>query len=195
MTQDRRPPLALTLLTGSRLLFALAIILLTPWAGDRTWAVIVATVLVGLIEVTDLLDGYLARMHDAVTGFGKLFDPYTDSLSRLTVYWSLAVVGRCLVFVPLVMAARDISVAYIRLQLTRQGRDVAARWWGKLKAIVHGTGGLVLMSGPLWWGRTGPVFIWTISLLAVLVTLGSLLMYGILAFHRTNSDEDARPLQ
>ncbi len=191
MTQSRRPPLALTLLTGSRLVFALGIVVLAPWADERIWAIVLATALVGAIELSDLLDGHLARMHDAVTGFGKLFDPYTDSLSRLAVYWSLAVVGRCLAFVPLVMAARDISVAYIRLQLTRQGGDVAARWWGKLKAIVHGAGGLVLMSGPLWWNGAGPALIWVVSLLAVFITVLSAVLYAVLAFRGVEQKDAA----
>ncbi|MFO7958836.1 MAG: CDP-alcohol phosphatidyltransferase family protein [Candidatus Brocadiia bacterium] len=192
MPESNRTHLLINLLTGSRLGLALAVAVLTPWSADqRAWAVIAATMLVLLIEGSDLADGYLARRHDVVSHFGKLFDPYTDSLSRLTVYWSLAVAGRCLVFVPLIMAARDISVSYIRILLTRQGRDVSARWWGKLKAIIQGVSALVLISGPLWWGEGGAAIVWTLSFLVVLVTLGSAAAYARLALTPPSPDETA----
>jgi CDP-diacylglycerol--glycerol-3-phosphate 3-phosphatidyltransferase len=175
----QRPPLLLSMLTGSRLLFALGIAVLTPWSADRRWAIVGATVLVGLIELTDLADGFLARRQNAVSQFGKLFDPYTDSLSRLTVYWSLAVVGRCLAFVPLLMALRDITVGYTRILMTRRGKDVAARWAGKLKAVIQGLCAILLMGGPLYWRPSArPVIIWVLSLVVVTATLSSALVYA-----------------
>jgi len=172
--------------TGSRLLFAVGVAALTPWTGSRTWAILLATALVLLIEFTDLIDGTLARRYDAVSEFGKMFDPYSDSIARLTIYWSLAVLGRCWVFLPLVMAVRDVTVSYARILMTRQGRSVAARSTGKLKAWVQGVGGLVLISGPLWWGGAGNVLIHVTSACVLLITLGSMLDYAAAALKRPN---------
>ena len=121
----------INLVTGSRLGLAVAVAMLTPWSGDRRWAVIVCTALVVGVELTDLLDGCLARRFNAVSQFGKVFDPYADSVSRLTIYWSLAVVGRALALVPLVMAVRDISVAYLRVVKLSQGGSL----WRTLRAL------------------------------------------------------------
>ncbi|MGD2174338.1 MAG: CDP-alcohol phosphatidyltransferase family protein [Candidatus Brocadiaceae bacterium] len=182
--QTDRPPMLVTIVTGSRLVLALGVAVLTRWSGTETWAVVLATSLVLLIEISDLADGYLARRNRAVSQFGKLFDPYTDSLSRITVYWSLAVTGRCLAFVPLIMAIRDITVGYTRILLTRKGKDVAARWWGKAKAVTQGTCALLLMSGPMWWGDAGPAIIYALSFLVVAATLGSAVLYARVALRR-----------
>jgi len=193
MEESNRPHLLINLLTGSRLALAVGVAALTPWSkSEQPWALVAVTVLVLLIEGSDLADGYLARLHNAVSQFGKLFDPYTDSLSRLTVYWSLTVAGRCLVFVPLVMAARDISVSYIRILLTRQGRDVSARWWGKLKAIIQGVSALVLVSGPLLWGDAREPLVWALSFLVVLATVGSAAAYAHLALTPA-AEQESRP--
>ena len=170
-------------LTGSRLAFATAVAALTPWSRNERWAIIASIVLIVAIEMTDLFDGMLARQHGVVSTFGKLFDPYADSISRIIVYWSLAVVGRCFPVVPLVMAVRDISVTYIRILLTRQGRDVSARYTGKVKAWVQGVCAPFLMAGPgvawLHWTDWGTAMIWTGSIAVMAITLASLADYAL----------------
>jgi len=178
MSSTERRVLLINFVTASRLLMAAPVAVLARWSGSAQWAIVCSTLLVLAIEVSDLLDGWLARRHEAVSQWGKLFDPYADSLARLTVYWALAVVGRCLAPVPLIMAVRDVSVAYCRLLLMRRGRDVAARLTGKLKAMVQGACGLALMAGPLYWGRFGPAIIWTLSLAVIAISLASLTDYG-----------------
>lgn len=169
----------INVLTGSRLAFALVMVLLTPWAVQERWAIVAGVILVLAIELTDLLDGMLARRQGVVSEFGKMFDPYSDSVSRLMVYWSLAVVGRALVFVPLVMAVRDVTVSYCRILLSRSGRDVSARFTGKLKALVQGVCALMLAAGPLYWGQqAGRWWVHGLSLLVVLVTLASMVDYA-----------------
>jgi phosphatidylglycerophosphate synthase len=107
-----------------------------------------------------------------------MFDPYADSVSRLTIYWALAVVGRCLAVVPLVMAVRDVTVGYSRLLMERSGQDVAARWTGKLKAVVQGAAAPVLMAGPLFWGAAGGYFVYALSGAVIAITLASMVDYG-----------------
>ncbi|MHC4480271.1 MAG: CDP-alcohol phosphatidyltransferase family protein, partial [Planctomycetota bacterium] len=173
-----RRMLLVNLVTGSRLAFALGVAVLTMWSKSEAWAIVAATVLIGAVELSDLLDGYLARLHNSVSGFGKMFDPYADSISRLTIYWSLAVVGRCLVFVPLVMAIRDVTVGYSRILMARRGGDVSARHTGKLKALVQGASAPLLMAGPLYWGASGRYFVYALSGAVVVVTLASMVDYG-----------------
>ena len=184
MDDAKYPPLFLTLLTASRLVLAVWIAVLTPWLADQRWAILLATALILVIELTDLADGYLARRHEAVSQFGKLFDPYTDSLARITIYWSLAVAGRCLAAVPLLMAIRDVTVGYTRILMLLRDKDPAARWWGKLKAAIQGLGALLLMSGPLWWGPAGPGIVYTVSVLVIVATLLSAVFYGNEALRR-----------
>jgi CDP-diacylglycerol--glycerol-3-phosphate 3-phosphatidyltransferase len=164
--------------TGSRLLFAVPVAVMTLWSRDQTWAIVASTILILAIELSDLVDGQLARRSNTVSRFGKLFDPYADSVSRLVVYWSLAVVGRCLIFVPLIMAVRDVTVSYARIVMTSRSVDVSARHTGKLKALVQGTCAAMLMGGPLYWGQWEQAFVIGLSTAVVLITVVSMLDYG-----------------
>ncbi len=71
-----RLPNAITL---GRILLSPVFILFFIRGGDYYFAAFV----VGLLfELTDFLDGALARHSNQVTGFGKIFDPLADSISR-----------------------------------------------------------------------------------------------------------------
>ncbi len=181
----RQRILLVNLVTASRLVFAAGVAVLTLWSRDQRWAIIASTALILAIEISDFADGHLARKHGAVSVWGKMFDPYVDSLSRLTVYWSLAVTGRCLAFVPLLMAMRDVTTAYARILLVRSGRDIGARFTGKLKAVVQGVCALLLMAGPLYCGRWEQHLIYVLSFLVAAVTLASLVDYGRAALRRS----------
>jgi CDP-diacylglycerol--glycerol-3-phosphate 3-phosphatidyltransferase len=167
--------------TASRLFLALPVAVLTPWSKAQMWATVVSLVLIAAIEISDVVDGHLARVHNSVSPFGKMFDPYADSVSRLIVYWSLAIIGRCVPFVPLVMAVRDVTVAYCRMHILRRGMDISARGTGKLKALVQGVCAFLLMAGPLYWGQHGRIWILGLSGAVIFMTLASMIDYGLAA--------------
>lgn len=131
-------------------------------------------------ELSDVADGFLARHFGVVSPWGELFDPYIDSLSRLVVYWGLARAGWVVEGLPLVMAMRDITVAYARLILDRSGASVAARWSGKAKAWVQGLGALLATLSAMLWQAPGAV-VWGISMIVAAVTAWSAFDYGLAA--------------
>ncbi len=116
-------------------------------ASAGAWA---AVGLLALIELTDFLDGMLARRFGVAGRFGELFDPYCDSISRLIVFFALASAGLAPLWLLAVLAIRDVSVAYIRILCMHTGRKVAARFSGKLKAVVQGGGAIVLATTLAW---------------------------------------------
>jgi CDP-diacylglycerol--glycerol-3-phosphate 3-phosphatidyltransferase len=131
--------------TGSRVLLAggVVAVLATVSAGAAgAWA---AVGLLAIIELTDFLDGTLARRLGATSRFGELFDPYCDSVARLIVFFALASADLVPLWLPAVMAIRDVSVAYVRILCMHTGRKVAARFSGKLKAVVQGAGAIALV--------------------------------------------------
>jgi CDP-diacylglycerol--glycerol-3-phosphate 3-phosphatidyltransferase len=152
------------------LLFALLV-----WLDPSSTATLAAgTVLLALIEASDVLDGQLARRLNAVTQWGAMLDPYADSVSRITLYWALALVGLTYWTVPLAMAVRDVTVAYCRIIWTRAGRSVSAQWSGKMKAVVQGAAAFFLLYVPrLFSPWVRDVFSW----LVLAVTLLSLADY------------------
>src|SRR5690606_15897420 len=111
--------------TLARVPLAIALAVILQSNESLTMGVLVAcSVLLAISEVTDFLDGQLARRLGVVSETGAMLDPYSDSVSRLIVYWSLAQRDLTLSFVPLVMAVRDVTVAYCRITWVRQGKSV-----------------------------------------------------------------------
>ena len=134
-------------------------------------------ILVALIECTDFVDGLLARRTKVVTELGALLDPYADSVSRIIVYWGLASAGLVAAFVPLVMAVRDVTVAYSRILLIRYGRPGSARLSGKVKAVFQAVGAVLALTGPLYWSTRGTWTVAAISWTVAVVTLASSVEY------------------
>jgi CDP-diacylglycerol--glycerol-3-phosphate 3-phosphatidyltransferase len=169
--------LAVQLVTFARvpLVTAFAIILLN--AQHTTATLFLCAVLLGLAELTDMLDGILARRLGTVTEWGAMLDPYMDSISRLIVYWTLACTGLVVAFAPLAMALRDITVAYSRITLARYGKSVSAKLSGKIKAEVQGGAAVLLVLGPLYWKYTGTWTLQVLSWTVIVVTLLSAIEY------------------
>jgi CDP-diacylglycerol--glycerol-3-phosphate 3-phosphatidyltransferase len=93
-----------------------------------------------LIEISDALDGKVARSANLVSDFGKFFDPLADSMSRLTVFCAFLVTEIIPIWMFLILLYRDIIVSAIRYMCIKQGVVVSARFSGKLKAILQAAG-------------------------------------------------------
>lgn len=129
---------------------------------------IAGLLLLGLIELTDLTDGMMARSMGVVSPFGAMLDPFADSVSRLIVYWSLGQIGLLYTVVVLVMALRDVVVAYSRIVLAGAGRSVSARLGGKVKAWVQALGAFAAWSAPL---APAAVSSWSVDVVSWLVMI------------------------
>ena len=115
-------------------------------AGRVTTTTLIVLLAIGISEeMTDLLDGVVARRTGAASELGGLFDPLADSLARLAIYYALALAGWVTIVVPFVMTGRDLLVAYSRIVLARTGGPTSARFSGKLKAWVQGIGFLAIV--------------------------------------------------
>jgi CDP-diacylglycerol--glycerol-3-phosphate 3-phosphatidyltransferase len=109
--------------------------------GGRTGgqpAHVVALGIAILFEITDLLDGYLARSRKQTTDFGKLFDPMADSISRFSVFLCFLWGGYAHLGIVALIFYRDCIVAYVRIAAARAGVVMAARLSGKMKAVTQG---------------------------------------------------------
>ncbi|MBN2035719.1 MAG: CDP-alcohol phosphatidyltransferase family protein [Chitinispirillaceae bacterium] len=93
-----------------------------------------------LIEVSDALDGRIARARNMVTDFGKVFDPVADSLSRQTIFISFMIAGIIPWWLYLVFLYRDAFLQLLRIACASGGYVLAARPSGKAKAILQGIG-------------------------------------------------------
>lgn len=98
-----------------------------------------------LIELTDALDGMLARKMNLVTDLGKILDPLADSVSRLTIFFCFANAGIAPIELVLLLLYRDMTVAMLRTICASHGLVLAARWSGKLKAVLQAIVILVIL--------------------------------------------------
>jgi CDP-diacylglycerol--glycerol-3-phosphate 3-phosphatidyltransferase len=185
---DRRSiPNALTL--------ARAALVLPFWIAFEQPGVAAAAAAVGIafaIELTDLLDGWLARRLGATSDLGKLLDPAADAFSRLTIFIALATRAApdggppwLPGWVPALMLFRDTGVAFVRQVAASRGRVVGARLSGKLKAWVQGIAIWILLVVHLeatWRGVVADdrrrVAEWA-GAIAALFMLGTLLDYAL----------------
>ena len=104
-----KPPIDPNLITLARLPLApLAVVFLVT---DTMWGVVTAAVLALLLELTDLLDGKIARSYGVVTDFGKLFDPFSDAFSRYTLFLGLYAIGVADLWMIMAIFYRDSSVS------------------------------------------------------------------------------------
>ncbi len=175
-----KAPISPNLVTTLRLPLAPLAVWTLTW-GTVT-GVVVAMILSLLLEFTDFLDGWLARTYDAVTDFGKLYDPFADAFSRFTLFVGLYAVGQADVWMILAIFYRDATVSFLRSIAATRQVVLAARPSGKLKATVQGIGTQIcyaaLVAAMLWpdqaWLAAIP---WWTMFGITLVTLASLVDY------------------
>jgi CDP-diacylglycerol--glycerol-3-phosphate 3-phosphatidyltransferase len=89
------------------------------------------------IWLTDMLDGYIARRFNQVTEFGKLFDPFVDKLFQLTTAVMMYIVGKLPLWIPLLIAIKELAMIIGGLLLLRRfDKVVPSRWYGKLATVL-----------------------------------------------------------
>lgn len=101
-----------------------------------------------LLAFTDMLDGSLARVRNQVTSWGKVFDPIADKLliGSLVVVLVVQHLGPGLALIILGLESLVILLALWRL---RQGKEVQANRWGKIKMFLQVVGVTLLLVGML----------------------------------------------
>ncbi len=91
-----------------------------------------------IAELTDSLDGFIARRYNQVTNLGKILDPMADSIYRtsalLTFTQGPVSINLLLIFVFLY---RDSMIGTLRTICALKGFALAARQSGKYKAVIQ----------------------------------------------------------
>ncbi|MFP4179125.1 MAG: CDP-diacylglycerol--glycerol-3-phosphate 3-phosphatidyltransferase [Spirochaetaceae bacterium] len=117
---------------------------LPEWSGTaEVVSVVIVVVLFIAIELTDALDGYIARRFNLVSDIGKVIDPFADVMSRMTYFFCFTMSGLMPSWVFLIIIYRELGATFLRLMMIRKGVAMAASIWGKLKAITYAAGGIL----------------------------------------------------
>jgi CDP-diacylglycerol--glycerol-3-phosphate 3-phosphatidyltransferase len=113
-------------------------VIMPPWfVNGSQWTVPVLWVLFVFSEASDLVDGKIARMRKEVSDFGKLFDPFADTLAWITYFLCFVIDGILPVVVLLVVLYREFCILFLRNLMLKKGIAMGARKGGKIKAVAY----------------------------------------------------------
>ena len=139
----------------------------------------VAALMFTLAAVTDLLDGYLARLWHQTSDFGAFLDPVADKLMVAAALIVLVQLNRVDALIALIIIGREITISALREWMASIGArgKVAVSRLGKIKTTLQMIAIVLLL-----WHKTlfgldlqyiGTWLIW----LAAVLTLWSMVYY------------------
>lgn len=141
---------------------------------------LLATLVLLLSGLTDVVDGFIARRFHMVSNVGKILDPIADKLTQGIMLICLVVRHR-LVLLPLcLMVVKETVTSIGGLLAIRKSKEVyCAKWHGKLATVLLY---LTLFVHILWADVPAPVSVVLIVLCSAAILL-SLILYGSLNLH------------
>ena len=153
-----------------------------------------------LISCTDWIDGYLARSRGEVTDFGKFMDPLADKILVTAALIALVELAVLPGWPVLIILAREFIVSGIRMVAASKGTVIAASWYGKAKTVFQIIAiALFLLKDSLTFTTaagafTNPMFVlsWTVMVIALILTVMSMLDYLVKARHLLKGSAGAK---
>lgn len=114
--------------------------------GIAEWTVpYVLLFLLFSLELSDALDGYIARKYNQVTELGKILDPMADSISRISIFLTFTQPPVSLpLLLVFVFIYRDSVISTLRTVCAMRGYTLAARSSGKIKAVFQACSTLLI---------------------------------------------------
>jgi CDP-diacylglycerol--glycerol-3-phosphate 3-phosphatidyltransferase len=123
-------------ITLARILTIPVVVYMLLWLPDPKMSV-AAAVLVVLASLSDILDGYLARKRNQITGLGKLLDPIADKLLLIAVMIPLIELNRIPAWIGVLLLGREFAVTGLRAIAAGEGMVIPAGRMGKHKATLE----------------------------------------------------------
>jgi CDP-diacylglycerol--glycerol-3-phosphate 3-phosphatidyltransferase len=112
------------------------------------WTLPVLWILFIVSEISDLLDGKIARARNEVSDFGKLADPFSDVLVRITYFLCFVIDGIFPIYVLplfLIVLYREFSIQFVRTLMMKKGIAMGAKMSGKIKAVTYMASGAIAL--------------------------------------------------
>jgi CDP-diacylglycerol--glycerol-3-phosphate 3-phosphatidyltransferase len=86
-------------------------------------------------SASDWLDGYLSRKWNAVSDFGKMFDPIFDKIFTMMFYFFLFSISGMPKIIFILLFLREIFIDGVKNYMLAKGIVTPAIWTGKLKMV------------------------------------------------------------
>jgi CDP-diacylglycerol--glycerol-3-phosphate 3-phosphatidyltransferase len=90
-----------------------------------------------VMELTDLLDGKIARRRNLVTDLGKVLDPFADVICHLTFFTCLLASNIMPVWAYIFVLWREFAQSFTRMLMMGKGKAMAANIFGKAKTCLY----------------------------------------------------------
>ena len=158
--------------TLSNAISAFRMVLAIPAAltllADMRWA----TFAIGVVGIlSDLLDGYVARVRNEISDLGKILDPLADKICVGGVVVAMLILGELPVWFVAVVMARDLLIVIGGIVIERRtGEVVPSNYPGKAAALTMAIT-LLLIVAQVDQGWVTPFFWITLGLLAISLVL------------------------
>ncbi|MDZ4164362.1 MAG: CDP-diacylglycerol--glycerol-3-phosphate 3-phosphatidyltransferase [Smithellaceae bacterium] len=111
----------------------LFLLLLSP---GKIWSLVIALIFIAA-NLTDLLDGYIARRYHIETTMGKFLDPIADKLVVNTAMILLIPLNRIPAWIVALTIIRDVAVDGMRSVASSKGVVIDASSLGKRKTLCQ----------------------------------------------------------
>lgn len=145
-TEHTQPMTLADKITASRLVLAPFFFLVYFFpVSAGVWIIPVLWGLFIISEITDLVDGKVARSRNEVSDFGKLFDPFADVLVRITYFLCFVIDGILPVIPLLLILYREFGILFLRILMMKKGTAMGARKGGKIKAVAYMAAGVIAL--------------------------------------------------
>ena len=105
--------------------------------SGAVWIVVILWIIFIISEISDFLDGMVARKRGETSDFGKIFDPFADTLTQITYFFCFVIDGILPAFLFLAVLYREFSILFIRNRMLQKGVSMGARIGGKVKTVTY----------------------------------------------------------
>jgi cardiolipin synthase (CMP-forming) len=93
--------------------------------------------LLGLLGITDFVDGYVARHFNQVSDLGKVLDPVADRLLFIVGVGGIMIDGAAPLWFSLAVLFRELAVGLAMIVLSMLGmKRFDVSWWGKAGTLA-----------------------------------------------------------
>jgi CDP-diacylglycerol--glycerol-3-phosphate 3-phosphatidyltransferase len=113
--------------------------------GGAVWTVALLWLIFIVAEFTDMFDGMAARRLNQASDFGKLFDPFADTLMQISCFFCFAIDNIFPSALFVVVLYREFSILFVRNLMLRKGVAMGARKSGKVKTVTYITAASVAL--------------------------------------------------
>ena len=106
------------------------------WTVPVLWGISIVS------EITDYFDGFAARKLNLTSDFGKLLDPFADTLTQITFFLCFIIDGTFPggifpVILFLLVIYREFAIMFLRNLMAKKGVVMGARMGGKIKTVAY----------------------------------------------------------